>query len=160
MNKLESLSPKEALCEVWLKLARWFWKRRFLNSVNIFSQFRNYLPLDKGGILHFYKVEFSSPKKALCQVWLKLDQLFCRRFLISSMFFFFIFHYYLHLEKGRVLHLNKLESSSPKDAMCQVWLKLDQWFWRRRCKCEKYTTMPTTIPTMTMMTTTTTTDKF
>ena len=31
-----------------------------------------------------------------------------------------------------VLHLNKLESSSPKDALCQVWLKLAQWFWRKR----------------------------
>ena len=28
--------------------------------------------------------------------------------------------------------LNKLESSSPNDALCQVWLKLAQWFWRRR----------------------------
>ena len=33
-----------------------------------------------------------------------------------------------------VLHLNKLESPSPKDALCQVWLKLAQWFWRRRWK--------------------------
>ena len=50
------------------------------------------------------------------------------------------------LEKGMVLHLNKLESPSPKDASSQVWLKLAKWFWRRR-KCEKFTT------TMTMMTT-------
>ena len=35
------------------------------------------------------------------------------------------------LEKGGALHLNKLESPSPKDALCQVWLKLAQWFWRR-----------------------------
>ena len=27
---------------------------------------------------------------------------------------------YLPLEKGRALHLNKLESPSPKDALCQV----------------------------------------
>ena len=33
-----------------------------------------------------------------------------------------------------VLHLNKLESPSPKDALCQVWLKLVQWFWIRRFK--------------------------
>ena len=31
-----------------------------------------------------------------------------------------------------VLHLKKLESPLPKDALCQVWLKLAQWFWRRR----------------------------
>mgnify|MGYP003686116863 CR=1 FL=1 len=31
-----------------------------------------------------------------------------------------------------VLHLNKTESHSPKDALCKVCLKLAQWFWRRR----------------------------
>ena len=29
------------------------------------------------------------------------------------------------------LHLNKLESPSPKDALCQDWLKLAQWIWRK-----------------------------
>ena len=43
--------------------------------------------------------------------------------------------------------------SSPKDALCQVWLKLAQWFWRRRWKCKRFMTTPTT-------TTTKTTDKF
>ena len=76
-------------------MAQWFW-RRFLNFVNAFSPFCNYLPL----------------------------------------------------KKSRVLHLNKFESPSTKDALCQLWLKLVQWFWRRRWKCEKFTT------------TTTTTDKF
>ena len=35
--------------------------------------------------------------------------------------------------KGEALRLNKLESPLPKDALCQVWLKFAQWFWRRRC---------------------------
>ena len=46
LNKLESLSPKDALCQICLKLAQRFW-RRFLNFVNVFSLFRNYLPLEK-----------------------------------------------------------------------------------------------------------------
>ena len=29
-------------------------------------------------------------------------------------------------------HMNKSESPSPKDDLDQVWLKLPQWFWRRR----------------------------
>ena len=45
---------------------------------------------------------------------------------------FSLFHNYLPLEKGGALHLNKFESPPPKDALCQVWLKLTQWFWRRR----------------------------
>ena len=76
-----------ALCQVCLKLAQWCWRRRLLNFVNVFSQLRNYLPL----------------------------------------------------EKGWALHLNKLESPSPKNALCQVWLKLAQWFWKRRWKYEKFT---------------------
>ena len=27
-----------------------------------------------------------------------------------------------------------------QDALCQVWLKLAQWFWRRSCKCKKFQT--------------------
>ena len=38
--------------------------------------------------------------------------------------------------KGRAFHMNNLEF----DAFCQVWLKLTQWFWRRRWKCEKFMT--------------------
>ena len=61
-------------------------------------------------------------------------------FLISSM----SFHYYfiifpLGKGGGGALHSNKIKSSPPKDALCQVWLKLAQWFWRRRLKCEKFT---------------------
>ena len=37
-KKLESPSLKDALCQVWLKLAQWFW-RKFLNLVNVFSLF-------------------------------------------------------------------------------------------------------------------------
>ena len=37
-----------------------------------------------------------------------------------------------------VLHMSKLESPLPKDALCQVWLKLTHWFWRRRLICEMY----------------------
>ena len=38
---------------------------------------------------------------------------------------FSLFRYYLSLEKGMSFHLNKLDFLSPKDTMCQVWLKLD-----------------------------------
>ena len=36
LKKLESPSPKDALCQDWLKLAQWFWRRGFFNFVNIF----------------------------------------------------------------------------------------------------------------------------
>ena len=92
---------------------------------------RDYLPLEKGVALHLNKLEFPSPKDALCQIWLKLAQRFWRRFL-NFVNVFSLFHNYLPLKEGGALHLIKLKFPSPKDALCQVWLKLTQWFWRRR----------------------------
>ena len=57
--KHESSSPKEALCQGWLKMARWFW-RRLLNFINV--SFLNDLPLEIGGVLHFNKLESPLPK--------------------------------------------------------------------------------------------------
>ena len=67
---LEFPSPNDVLSQVWLKLAQWFW-RRFLNFVKVVSPFRYYLPQEKGVALQLNKLEFPSPKYALCQVWLK-----------------------------------------------------------------------------------------
>jgi hypothetical protein len=39
---------------------------------------------------------------------------------------FLLVRYYLPLEKGYPLPLNKLEFPLPKDDLCQVWLKLAQ----------------------------------
>ena len=98
-------------------------------------------------VLHLKKLESPSPKDALCQDCLKLAQLFWRRRFLNFVNVFLLFHNYLPLEKGGALHLNKLESPSPKDTLCQVWLKLAQWFWRRRWPYEKFTTSTTTTAT-------------
>ena len=45
---------------------------------------------------------------------------------------FSLFHNDLSLEKCMAHHLNKIESQSFRDAMCQVWFKLAKWFWRRK----------------------------
>ena len=132
LNKLESPLPKNDFGRFWLKMAKWFWTRIFFLVVNVFSEFRNYLPLEKDGALHLNKLESPSPKDDLCQVWLKLAQLFLRRRFFKFVIVFLQFCNYLPLEKGRALHLNILESPSPKDDLCQNWLKLTQWFWRRR----------------------------
>ena len=60
---LNSLHPRMLLCQFWLKLTQWFFKRRFF--VNVFSQFRIYFPLEKGGALNLYELEFISPKDDL-----------------------------------------------------------------------------------------------
>ena len=40
---------------------------------------------------------------------------------------------------GHTYYLNNFESPTPKDDSCQVWLKSNRAFSRRRCKCKKFT---------------------
>ena len=49
---------------------------------------------------------------------------------------YFVFRY-LPLYKGADPHLNKHECLKRNDTVCPVWLKLAQWFWRRRWKYKK-----------------------
>ena len=54
-------------------------ERRVLKVVNLFLLFPNYPPFEKGMALHLNKLESLPPRDTLCQVWLKLAQLFWRR---------------------------------------------------------------------------------
>ena len=136
------------------KLAQCFWRRGFLNFVNVFSLFLNYLPLEKGGTLHLKKLKSPLPKDALCQVWLKLAQWFWRRRFSNFVNVFSLFRNYLPLEKDTVLHLNKLNSLHstlfrnylplekgealhlkknlnplhPRMLLTKVWIKFAEWF--------------------------------
>ena len=58
------------------------------------------------------KHDFPSPEDVLCQVWSKLALWFLRRFL-KFINVISLFPYYLSLEMGGVLHLNKFESPLP-----------------------------------------------
>jgi hypothetical protein len=44
---LESPSPKDDMFQVWLELAQWFWRGRFLNDPTQFSHFCDYLPFEQ-----------------------------------------------------------------------------------------------------------------
>ena len=57
---------------------------------------------------------------------------------------FFLISNYLPFKKILVPNFHNFESSEPKNALCQVWSKLVQWFWRRSQKCEKFTDRQTT----------------
>ena len=103
----------------------------FVNFISVFSLFHNYLPLEKGEVLHLNKLESPSPKDALCQVWLKFAQWFWRRNFSNFFNVFSLFRNYLPFRKGGAFLWNKLETSSPRNALCQVCLKLAQWFLNR-----------------------------
>jgi hypothetical protein len=139
-NNLESPSPKDDLCQVWLKLAHWFWRRRFLYDPTPFFHFCDYLPFEEDLALYLNNLESPLPKDDLYQVWLKLACWFWRRRFLKIFSVFLLFCYYLPLEKDNPLHFNNLESPPPKDDLCQVWLKLAQWFWRRSRKCKSLQT--------------------
>ena len=47
-------------------------EKKILNFINVCSLFRNYLLLEKGGVLHLNNILSPSPKDALRQVRLKL----------------------------------------------------------------------------------------
>ena len=82
--------------------------------------------------LHLKKLESSLPENALIQEWLKLPLCFWGKRFFNFVNAFLIFCYYLPLEKGMAFHLKKLKLSSTKNDLCQVWLKLALWLWRRR----------------------------
>ena len=106
----------------------WYWPSSsglelFFRFVNVFSQLRNYLPLEKGGALHSNNPESPLPKNALCQVWLKLAKWFLRTRFLKFVNVFSLFRYYLPLGKGGTLHLNKLEFPSPGILCAKFGLK-------------------------------------
>jgi hypothetical protein len=56
---------------------------------------------------------------------------FWRRIFLNVFSVVLLSCYYLPLERGNPLYLNTVETLPPKDDLCQVLLKLAQWFWRR-----------------------------
>jgi hypothetical protein len=64
--------------------------------------------------LYLNKLDFPSSKDNLYQVWLILACWFWRRSILKYISVFLLFYYYLPLEKGYPLCLNKLESPSPR----------------------------------------------
>ena len=91
----QSIKPKDALCIVWLKLAQWFWRRRFLKIVNVFSLFRNYFPLEKRRAIHlknlnslhlrmiYAKFGWNWPSGSREEDFLNLSMYFCNFVILS-----------------------------------------------------------------------------
>ena len=125
LYKLELPLPKNVLYQIWLKLALWFWERRFLNVDNLFFLlFHYHLPLEKGVTFHLIK--------STCKSYSCLHPSFILSFVVigSSVSgkefkkvnnFLYNISLLSLLGKGPVPHLCLLESPSPKDVLCQVW---------------------------------------
>ena len=102
-----------------------------------FSLFRNYLPLEKGRAILLNSLNPLHPRTYFAKFgWNWPSGSGEEDFGISSIYFCLL--KLSPLEKGLVLHLDKLKFPSPKDALCQVLLKLDQWFLRRKLISSMY----------------------
>ena len=112
--------------------------KKNLKYFNIILIFCYYLPLEKGMALNLKKTWIPFIQGCFEPNWMKLAQWFWRRRFLNIFNLILLFLYYLPLEKGAALHLNKLESPPPKNALCPVWLILAQWIWRRSRKLEKF----------------------
>ena len=76
-EKIKFPSPKNALCQVWLKLVL-----HMVLDKKVLLNFRYFViisPSEMAGPLIWKKLESSSQKNALWQVWLKLAHWLCRK---------------------------------------------------------------------------------
>ena len=79
-----------------------------------------------------YFVIISTWKRAGPFVWTNLNPLhprmLCAMFGLNFVNVFSLLRIIFNMKMGVDLHLKKPEASSPKNVLCQVWMKLDQWF--------------------------------
>ena len=64
-----------------MKLAQWFWRRRFLNFVNVYSLFHNYLPLEKGVAFIRRNLNPFHPRMLCAKFgWFRKRRCICKKF--------------------------------------------------------------------------------
>ena len=103
-------------------------RRRFLNLVNVFSLFRNYLPLKKSVAFHLNKFESHSPKiTTIGWNWSRGSEEEDEKF-TNFVKCFFAISLLSPLVKGVGLHLNKLDPLYPMNALYRIRLTMAQWF--------------------------------
>jgi hypothetical protein len=71
---------------------------------------------------------------------IEFGQLVLEKMIFKNFQCIFIVLLLFPLGEGQSPSFKKLESPPPKDDLCQVWLKLAQWFWRRSRKCKSLQT--------------------
>ena len=133
LNKLESPLPKDALFQVWLKLTQWFWRKNFLNIFRNNFTFLLLSPLGKGRDPLFEQILITCAQGGFVLCLVEIGPVVLEKKIFKYLQYNFTFSLLSPLfEKGVALYLNNFESPPPKDALCQVWLKLAKWYWRKR----------------------------
>ena len=145
------LSPRDALCHVWMKLVQWLWRRRYPADVNVFSLFCYYLPMEKS---HQYASTSSflicrtrnHPRK-FCQMLKRRDLLYSLHSgMLRAKFgwnlssgstnIYFLeltmcFHFMAVIPHGKCRGLFIWTNMNPLHPLILYALTLAKWFWRR-----------------------------
>ena len=100
MVHCEFPSLKDALCQIWLKLAQWFWIRRSLTFVNVFLLFHNYLSFSKGACgLSFEQTIIPFTQGCFVPSLIEIGPMILEKKILNFVNVFYIFRNYLLLEK-------------------------------------------------------------
>ena len=128
--KVESPLPKDALCHVWLK---WIFRRFKKKFDKEFSLFCFYLPFQKGLIFIWANFNPLHPRMPCTKFgcnWLNTSSSGKKDF-TNFVDEFLQFCYFTGKWVWPFIWKKNLKSPSPKDALCQVCLKLAKKFWSR-----------------------------
>ena len=145
MKKIDFPLPKDVLCQVWLKLAKWFLKEDFLI---LWMYFRYFVISPLGNRRGFSFEQMWIPLTQWCNVQFCLncpngsgedDFLILSCIFASALLSFF--------GKGRGTWFEQTWNPITQRCFMPFWLKLAQWFLRRQRKCEKFTTTKVTTTT-------------
>ena len=93
---------------------------------------RFYLPLELRVALQLIKLESSLPRMVCAKFCWNWSRDSGEEHFLNIFNWIIYFCYYLPLEKGVALQMNKLEPPLPKDDLGQVWSKLALCYWRRK----------------------------
>ena len=113
----------------------------------MFSLFPYHLFLKKDVALHLNKRKPPIMPLSKCLVDVACLMECSLRIFLSRQRFLLLYFTTISSGKGKWHSTWVNLKSLSKNVLCQVWLKLATWFWRRRWKCEKLST--TTLPTTT-----------
>ena len=134
MNNFEFPAPRDDSCQVWLKSDHAFSRRRWN------SYFLQRAPLHRGPLGPPWELPWTTFILHLTHhiTWLFSFWIWRRRCLKFA-WFWPLGGLPLGTHGGHTYYLNNFESPSPKDDSCQVLLKSNHAFSRRRWKCKKFT---------------------
>ena len=120
------------MCQVWLQLVQWFWRRRFLNFVIVIWLFHYYfLALRKKCGPSFLQTWIPTTKGYFVPSLVEINQGFLEKKIFKFGQCIFAISLLSPLKKRCGPLFVKFESPLHKNALCLFCLKLVQWFWRR-----------------------------